>query len=164
MNPEHKAGMYYKIDEQWPVSYVKPILKEETEEEETDRIFRQRHNEDSVAYTELGMYDGTYLIYTESDGVNATLKLHYNGDQTFKYEWSFEVVSEEANCKGIRKGILAMDRTQHGFDRSENCVIHFNFNGYWDNGYVVEIDFEDQTKCPDLIGECTFSGTYINSK
>ncbi len=164
MNPGHKAGMYFETDEQWPVSYLKPIAKQETEAEESERIFKQRHIEDSVAFTQLGTYDGTYSIKTESEGVNATLTLHYNGDQTFNYEWSFDVAGEEASCKAKRKGIVAMDRTQHGLDSDGNCTMHFNFNGLWNDGYVIEIDFEDQAKCSDLIGQCTFSGTYIRAK
>lgn len=63
---------------------------------------KQRHEEDSIAYSQLGMYDGTCEIKTESEGVNATLTLRYNGDQTFNYEWRFEVDVEEAKCDGKR--------------------------------------------------------------
>lgn len=139
------------------------LQREETEEEETERLLRERHVEDSTTYAQLGTYDGVYLIYTESAGVDATLQLHYNGNRTFNYEWKLEVSDEGTNCLGHRKGVLTMDQTHHGFDRTEDCVIHFNFNGYWNDGYVVKVDFEDQSLCPDLVGECTFSGTYINS-
>ena len=164
MNPGHKFGMYYENDEQWPVSYLKPIPGEESEKEESEQIFKQRHIEDSIAYTQLGIYNGNYWIKTESEGVNATLTLNYNGDKTFNYEWQFVVDNEEIKCFGKKKGVLAMDRTQHGVDLSGNCTLHFNFNGFWNDGYIVEIDFEDQAKCPDLKGECTFSGTYIKNK
>jgi hypothetical protein len=164
MNPGHKTGRYFENDESWPVTFVKPNPKEETEKEETERILKQRHQDDSVAFSELAIYNGTYRIQTESDGVNATLKLQYKGNQTFAYDWSFNVSAEEADCNAKRKGILTMDRTQHGFDRKGNCMMHFNFNGLWEKGYVVEIDFEDASQCPDLKGSCTFSGTYVTEK
>lgn len=163
MNPGHKVGVYYEPDEQWPVHYIGLIREEETEEEESERVFKQRHIEDSIAYTQLGIYDGNYLIYTESEGIDASLNLLYNGDQTFKYDWRFAVSNEEANCERNMEGTLVMDRTQHGFDRQGECFIHFNFNfnGYGSEGYVVEIDFEDQAKCLNVKGECTFSATYV---
>lgn len=165
MNSGHKSGMYYEPDEKWPVNFIKPLVKEETELEESERIFKQRHTEDSIAYSELSVYNGTYTIQTESDGVNAKLVLHYNNDKTFNYTWSFEVASEEVNCKANKKGILMMDRTQHGFDRIGECLIHFNFNGSWSEGMVVEIDFEDQKKCNFIKGnDCTYSGTYVNKQ
>lgn len=138
--------------------------QEETEEEEMERILKERYLEDIIAFTELTTYDGEYRISTESEGVDATLQLKYNGDQTFDYQWKLAVTSEETTCKGEMKGVLTMDQTQHGFDKIEDCFVHFNFNGYFNDGYVVEIDFEDQTKCASLTGECIFSGTYINKK
>lgn len=55
-----------------------------------------------------------------------------------------------------------MDRTQHGNDVDGECRIHFNFNGYSSDGYIVEIEFEDQSKC-GVKGACTFSGTYTKN-
>jgi len=159
MNPGHKSGMYYEPDAQWPVSFVNALRQEESEEEETERIMKQRYAEDSISYSQLAMYGGNYEIKTESEGVNATLNLQYNGDQSFNYEWSFEVDVEQAKCKAKRKGVLVMDRTQHGIDADGECRIHFNFNGYTSKGYIVEIDFEDQSKC-GVEGGCDFSGAY----
>jgi len=164
MSPGHKAGIYIELDEQRPVTFIKPLQQEETEEEETDRIFKQRYLDDSIAFAQLDMYNGSYFLNTESEGVNASLKLVYNGNKTFNYEWNYEVLNGEVNCEAHLNGVFVMDRTQHGFDDNNNCVIHFNLNGYWNNGYVVEIDVEDQAKCSFLKGECSFSGHYINSK
>lgn len=161
MNPDHKFGMHYEPDEAWPVSWMQDVPAAETEVDETDRVMRLRYFEDSVAYAQLVTYDGTYQIQTESEGVNATLSLHYNGDRTFTYDWNFVVDNEEIQCNGSRKGLIAMDRTQHGVDVKEACLMHVNFNGNQDGGYVVEIDFEDQSKCDFLTGECAFSGTYL---
>ena len=164
MNPGHKVGMYYQPDEQWPVHYKGPIKQRKSEEEEIERILKQRHFEDSITYTELGIYNGDYLIYTEIEGVNSTLKLLYNGDQTFNYEWNFNVSKDEVICVVKMNGIVTMDRTQHGFDSQGDCFIHFNFNGSWSEGDVVEIDFEDQTKCMSIKGDCIFSGRYIKKR
>jgi hypothetical protein len=161
MNPGFKTGIYVEKDEKWEIHYVGPIKKFNTEEEETEELFKKRHIEDSIAYTELSMYDGTYAIQTESDGVNANLRLKYKKDRTFAYEWQFIVENGDANCAVKRKGVLAMDRTQHGIDREGECLIHFNFNGFWNGRYVVELEFEDQAKCKNLKGDYTFSGTYV---
>ncbi|MDL5048522.1 hypothetical protein QQ054_21140 [Oscillatoria amoena NRMC-F 0135] len=162
MDPDHKSGMYFESDEKWPVRFIKSIPEEETELEESERIFKQRYLEDSIAFAELDRYDGTYEIQTESEGVNAQLVLQYKNDMTFNYTWSFNVASGEVSCKAHREGVLMMDRTQHGFDRVDDCMMHFNFNGLWDGGMVIEIDFEDQFKCNFIKGnECTFSGAYV---
>ncbi|NJK97417.1 MAG: hypothetical protein HC905_23135 [Bacteroidales bacterium] len=145
------------------ISGSKNILANDslTEDQETELILKQKHIDDSIAYASLKDYDGEYLIQTESEGVDAKLTLMYKNDRTFEYIYTFRVNSEEADCNGETKGIIMMDRTQHGFDRQGECMIHFNFNGYWNGHYVVEIDFEDQAKCTFLKGECNFAGTFL---
>lgn len=145
------------------ISGINAVLAEDSlsGELESELITKQKHIDDSIAYASLKDYDGEYLIQTESEGVDAKLTLGYKNDKTFEYKYSFRVNNEEAECNGEIKGIVMMDRTQHGFDRQGECMIHFNFNGYWNGHYVVEIDFEDQAKCSFLKGDCNFSGTFL---
>lgn len=130
---------------------------------ESEGILKKRAIEDSIAYVSLHTYDGEYEIHTESEGVNAKLQLSYKNNRTFGYQWTFLVSNEEVNCKGELKGVLTMDRTQHGLDSQGECFVHFNFNGLQNGRYAVEIDFEDETKCKMVSGPCTFSGTYLKN-
>jgi hypothetical protein len=119
-----------------------------------------RFREDSVAYAQLDMYDGTYYIVTESEGVNASISLKYNGDRTFEYEWTFTVSNAEAHCQAARKGTFTMDRTRHGMDGEEECLVHFNFDDELEGYYRISIDFADQSQCRGLDGNCNFFGIY----
>jgi len=119
-----------------------------------------RFREDSVAYAQLDMYDGKYYIVTESDGVNASLSLKYKGDRTFEYEWTFNVSNAEANCQAARIGTFTMDRTRHGMDGEEDCLVHFNFDDELEGYYRISIEFADQSQCRGLNGNCNFSGIY----
>lgn len=124
----------------------------------TDEL-QQRYEEDNLRYAELALYDGEYLLYTESEGVDATLALTYLNDRSFTFNWIYKVDVEEAQCQGHYADTLFMDRTQHGFAQMGDCRLQFEFNGLWNGYYVVELTFENPDQC-DLNGECTFSGTY----
>ena len=133
------------------------------EPSEDNEDLKKRSAEDSIAYASLGAYNGEYQLHTESDGVDAKLQLMYGNDRTFKYQWSFVVTSEEANCKAELKGTVTMDRTQHGFDSQGECRVHFNFKSLQNGRYAVEINFEDESKCKMVSGPCIFSGTYLKN-
>lgn len=134
--------------------------KELTEKELLEIELKKRYEEEQKVYAELPIYNGKYEIYTENEGVKATLFLHYLGDKQFQYRWNLEVNQEEIQCRGALEGKIMMDQTQHGFSTCDNSTIHFNFNGFWDGFMVVEMVFEDQKACKKLKGDCNFSGTY----
>ena len=130
---------------------------EETEQEEADRLMRERSLEDEKAFAELGVYDGKYLLSTENEGANGSLELKYNGEKVFIFKLSLKVPDV---CDGLVEGEVSLDRTQHGLYQHDNCLLHFNFMGYWaDSGYVVEIEQPEQ--CGQMEGNCTFTGKYI---
>lgn len=129
--------------------------KEETEEEETERISKERFEEDQKAFSELGSYDGKYTLLTESDGATGTLELKYSGERLFAFTLSLNVAEQ---CDGIVEAELVMDRTQHGFYQGGSCYLHFNFMGSYADGTIVEIEQPD--KCEEMKGDCIFSGTY----
>lgn len=160
MNPDHKNGTYYEDDEQWPVAWTSAAPVALSEDEETEQYQQKKAYEDSVAFAEMGLYDGRYSIYTENEGVVAHLELSYQQDKTFSYIWDFKVQAEEATCSAERKGTIYIDQTQHGFADEDGCRLHFNFKGQWSEGMVVELEVEDQSTCTFLKGDCNFSGTY----
>jgi len=129
-------------------------------EERTDseNVLQNRQAEDDSAYTALRFHSGNYVLYTESEGVDATLQLLYNGDKTFHFVWKFDAPA--AGCSGQVKGMLLMDRTQHGFYHSDGCMIHFEFRGLWDGHYLVDLTV-DESGCALMTGDCIFSGTYM---
>ncbi len=130
---------------------------EETEQEEADRLMRERSLEDEKAFAELGVYDGKYLLSTESEGADGSLELKYNGEKVFTFKLALNVPDV---CKGLVEGEVFMDRTQHGLYQQDNCLLHFNFMGNWaDSGYVVEI--EQPEKCGQMEGDCAFGGKYV---
>jgi hypothetical protein len=129
--------------------------QEETEEEEMERILRERQEEDEKAYAELGMYNGTYQLQTESEGATGTLNLSYSSDRIFNFKLELSVVDF---CKGLIEGEVTMDRTQHGFYNTEGCYLHFNFLGSWGSNLIVEI--EQDGSCTHMEGDCIFGGTY----
>jgi hypothetical protein len=131
----------------------------ETEEEEMDRLGREKEKEEEKVYGELGMYNGTYTIKTESEAVEASLDLKYNGDKTFSFTWFFAAADL---CEAKYSGLILMDQTQHGFYNDNECTLHFNFMGSWGGSLVVEIDHNEV--CPGMKGECIFSGTYLKSE
>jgi hypothetical protein len=137
--------------------YTDSISESTLDEQEYEAA---RFREDSIAYALLDMYDGKYYIVAESDGVNASLSLKYNGDRTFDYEWTFNVSNAEANCQAARKGTFTMDRTRHGMDGEEDCLVHFNFDDELEGYYRISIDFADQAQCRGLNGKCNFFGIY----
>jgi len=156
MYPGHERGMYYEDGEQWPVSRIAVRESEETEAEELDRIMKARHEEDEKAYNQLGIYSGEYTLSTESEGAVGKLKLIYEGERVFSFELSLEVPDV---CSGIIKDKFVMDRTQHGFYDTDDCLLHFNLNGYnGSKGFIVEI--EQPGSCSHLSEDCIFSGTY----
>lgn len=157
MYPGHELGMYYENDENWPVSRMLASVVEESEDEETARIMKQRQEEDEKAYSELDTYDGAYTLVTESEGAIGKLKIKYKGERVFSFELSLDVSDV---CSGIIKDEFVMDRTQHGFYNTDDCALHFNLNGYSaDNGYIVEV--AQPGMCTHLSEDCIFSGTYV---
>ncbi len=161
MKPDLRSGWYEEPDEKWPVLWVKPLPKEETEEEEIERLRKQQAKDESSAFAEMHQYSGNYQLSTESHGVQAGLTLKYRGDKTFSFSWSFKVQEEEASCSAQKTGIIQMDRTQHGFFKDGDCLVHVNLNGFWNGKYAIEWLIENPEKCPDLQGPCDFSGTYL---
>lgn len=154
MYPGHKHGMYFEDDEQWEVHWIK--LHEETEEEESERLLRERAAEDEEAYKYLSTYDGTYTLFTESEGAEGKLELKYNNDRVFDFKLELKALDI---CQGSASGQVVMDRTQHGFFQTDGCMLHFNFMGNWgDSGMVVEI--EQPEACSLMKGECIFTGKY----
>lgn len=143
------------VDEE---EFYSDSISESILEEEEYKLARFR--EDSAAFALLDMYDGTYYIVTESEGVSASLSLKYNGDRTFDYEWTFNVSNAETNCQAARKGTFTMDRTRHGMDGEEDCLVHFNFDDELEGYYRISIDFADQAQCSGLDGNCNFFGIY----
>lgn len=121
-------------------------------------ILQERQAEDDSAYATLRFHSGDYVLYTESEGVNATLQLQYNDDKTFNFLWRFE--APDAGCSGEMKGLLLMDRTQHGFYHADGCMVHFEFRGLWDGQYLVDLTLEENN-CMLMTGNCIFSGTYM---
>ena len=131
---------------------------EETEEEEAERLLREQQEEDDRVYSELGMYDGTYDLSTESEGAAGIVELRYNKDKTFDFIIRLTV---PGTCDGEVIGQITMDRTQHGFYADKGCFLHFNFMGLWaEPGLIVEVEQEEN--CDKMKGECIFSGTYIS--
>jgi hypothetical protein len=162
MNENNKSSLINTSTKDLKIATDTSKIVIDNELKESEDELKKRQLEDDKIYSELILYNGTYERHTESDGVNSSLILTYNNDKTFNYSWDFEVVNGEAICKANRKGIIKMDRTQHGFDNIGDCFIHFNFNGYWNGNMVIEIEFEDQQKCRFIKGqECTYSGVYI---
>ncbi len=132
-------------------------LHEETEEQETERVAREKAIEDEKAFRELNTYNGTYTLQTESEGVEGVLELTYAEDRVFTFKLNLQALDI---CKGTVEGEIFMDRTQHGLYQRDNCILHFNFMGNWgDSGFVVEIEQPD--KCTLMEGDCIFSGKYI---
>jgi hypothetical protein len=122
---------------------------------------KNRFAEDSLAFAELDQYEGAFTLYTESEGVTATLDLQYKEDKQFAYTIDFKADSEEASCKASLSGTLFLDQTQHGFSTCDKTTLHFNFNGIWNGNYVVELVLEDASKCKAMQGPCTINGTYV---
>jgi hypothetical protein len=129
----------------------------ETEAQETQRLLQERHLEDEKSFSELDVYDGNYTLYTESEGVNATLRLKYNGDKTFQFNWEFLVADQ---CSARASGFIQMDRTQHGFYQGKEGFAHVNFMGSGQMGMMVELEWEKRPN--GAKGDCNFSGTYTS--
>lgn len=132
--------------------------KYETEAEEESRLLIEKQAEEEKTYNELNLYDGKYSIYSESEGVVATLEVKYNNDKTFNFTWDFYVTDI---CSAKYEGMIQMDRTQHGFFNENGCTLHFNFMGSWPEGEVIEIEIEGD--CDKLLGDCEFNGKYIKN-
>ncbi|MEW5846143.1 MAG: hypothetical protein AB1777_07730 [Bacteroidota bacterium] len=130
----------------------------ETEQEEAERLLKERAAEEEKVYSELGIYNGVYTIITESEGVTSSLELKYNNDKTFDFKW-FLLAGDF--CEAKYEGKILMDQTQHGFFAGDGCTIHFNFMGNWGEGEIIEIDHEGN--CKDMKGDCNFAGKYIKS-
>jgi hypothetical protein len=155
------AFMAFTINACFNTSNEKPSRNNEiieTEQEELDRLQRERLEEDEKVYGELGIYNGTYGIITESEGVYATLEVEYNNDKTFTFTWLFTAAD---TCEAKYSGLFFMDQTQHGFYVDGECTLHFNFMGNWGDGDIIEIEYDG--RCEGLKGECIFIGKYLKS-
>lgn len=133
------------------------VRDDETEEEESERLLRERAIEDEKAFAELNVYDGKYSLSTESEGAEGSLQLTYEGNKSFSFKLDLTVVDI---CKGSIDGKIFMDRTQHGLFQQDSCLLHFNFMGSWgDSGFIVEIEQPDP--CNLMNGDCIFTGKYL---
>lgn len=135
-----------------------PVVREETEAEESERIAKERAEADAQAYNELNVYDGSYNLNTESEGAEGKLTLTYKGDRVFKFK--LELLVSDV-CTGTIENELTMDRTQHGVFQTDGCFLHFNFMGnYAESGMIIEIEQAD--KCDLMKGDCIFTGQYLS--
>lgn len=123
-----------------------PLASNESEEDELAR----RAREDEETYSQMGAYDGSYSLYTESEGADGMLTLKYLGDKTFKF--SLKLIVADV-CEGIVEDTAYADRTQHAFHRTDKCMLHFELNGQ-----NIEITAEDG--CDKMKGDCSFTGVY----
>lgn len=130
---------------------------DETEEQENERLAKERAAEEEQAFRELGSYNGNYKLYTESEGADGKLELNYKGDKIFSFRLNLQVPDL---CQGDVEGEILMDRTQHGLFQQDSCLLHFNFMGNWgDRGFIVEIEQPD--RCNLMKGDCIFTGKYL---
>ena len=129
---------------------------EETEEEEAERIAKEKFEEDEKAFLELNSYDGQYILNTESEGAEGTLELKYNGERAFHFKLMLKALDI---CDGMIEDEFFMDRTQHGMYHTDGCSLHFNFMGSYADGTIVEIEQDGQ--CDRMKGDCIFTGKYL---
>jgi hypothetical protein len=120
--------------------------REEIEEAE----LASRAKEEESIYTEMGVYDGSYTLSTESENAYGNLALQYLGNKTFKFSLRLTVPDM---CEGMIEDTAYVDRTQHAFYRTNTCVLHFELLGQ-----NIEISAEDS--CDKMKGDCSFSGVY----
>jgi hypothetical protein len=118
----------------------------ETEVEE----FERRAKEEAAIYNEMSVYDGEYVLSTESEGADGRLRLRYLGNKIFTF--SLKVAVPDI-CEGIVEDTAYVDRTQHAFYRSPQCLINFELQGQ-----TIEITAEEG--CSKMKGACSFSGVY----
>lgn len=118
----------------------------ETEAEETQRL----EEEASGWENDLDAYNGRYILYTESEGAEGSLTLKYLGNKEFKFSLRMDVLDL---CEGELEGTALVDRSQHAFYPSDNCLIHFNLFGQ-------NIEIEEPAGCNAMKGDCSFTGTY----
>jgi hypothetical protein len=128
------------------------VIESETstvEESENVELAR-RAKEDEAIYNEMNVYDGEYMLYTESEGADGNLTLKYLGDKVSKFSLKLTVPDM---CDGVIEDTAYVDRTQHAFYRSDKCLLHFELLGQ-----NIEITAEDG--CDKMKGDCSFSGVY----
>jgi len=109
-----------------------------------------RAKEEEAVYNGMGAYDGTYALFTESEGATGTLSMQYLDNRTFKF--SLQLIVADM-CNGIVEDTAYVDRTQHAFYRTNGCMLHFELQGQ-----NIEITAEDG--CDKMKGDCSFSGVY----
>ena len=124
------------------------VAKKEGESEEEE--LARRHSEDEKVFSEMNVYDGTYKLYTESEGAAGTLVLQYLGDKTLKFSLRLSVADV---CEGIIEDTAYIDRTQHAFLARQGCNLHFELLGQ-------NIEISEPEGCNRMKGDCTFAGTY----
>jgi hypothetical protein len=116
---------------------------------EQDQLVKIAQEEEAV-YNELTVYNGNYLLYTESEGAEGTLALEYLGNKVFKF--SLQIVVPGV-CEGIIQDTAYVDRTQHAFYSSASCMLHFELLGQ-------QVEVISDGGCDNIKGDCSLSGVY----